>query len=124
MSIQASVLNLLRDLQRKRNMSYLLIAHDLAVVRQIADDLAVMYLGTIVEQGSVDLIYGSPGAPVHDGPDVGGPDPGPVAGTPEEANSSEGRGSEPCRSTVWAAGSVRDVGRRTHAVARKCQRCI
>ena len=62
-SIQASVLNLLRDLQRKRNMSYLLIAHDLAVVRQIADDLIVMYLGTIVEQGSVDLVYGHPAHP-------------------------------------------------------------
>jgi peptide/nickel transport system ATP-binding protein len=62
-SIQASVLNLLRDLQRKRNMSYLLIAHDLAVVRQIADDVAVMYLGTIVEQGTVDLIYGHPAHP-------------------------------------------------------------
>jgi len=62
-SIQASVLNLLRDLQRKQNMSYLLIAHDLAVVRQIADDIAVMYLGTIVEQGSVDLIYGHPAHP-------------------------------------------------------------
>jgi peptide/nickel transport system ATP-binding protein len=62
-SIQASVLNLLRDLQRKRNMSYLLIAHDLAVVRQIADDLIVMYLGTIVEQGSVDLVYSHPAHP-------------------------------------------------------------
>ncbi len=62
-SIQASVLNLLRDLQRKRNMSYLLIAHDLAVVRQIADDVIVMYLGTIVEQGSVDLVYGHPAHP-------------------------------------------------------------
>ena len=44
-------------------MSYLLIAHDLAVVRQIADDLIVMYLGTIVEQGSVDLVYGHPAHP-------------------------------------------------------------
>jgi peptide/nickel transport system ATP-binding protein len=62
-SIQASVLNLLRDLQRERNMSYLLIAHDLAVVRQIADEVAVMYLGTIVEQGPADLIYRRPAHP-------------------------------------------------------------
>ena len=89
-SIQASVLNLLRDLQRKRNMSYLLIAHDLAVVRQIADDVAVMYLGTIVEQGSCRSHLWSPGAPVHDGPDVGGADTGPVQGATEKANPAEG----------------------------------
>jgi len=62
-SIQASILNLLRDLQRERNMSYLLIAHDLAVVRQIAHEVAVMYLGVIVEQGPADLIYGRPAHP-------------------------------------------------------------
>jgi peptide/nickel transport system ATP-binding protein len=62
-SIQASILNLLRDLQRKRNMAYLFIAHDLAVVRQIADDVAVMYLGVIVEQGPADQIYRRPAHP-------------------------------------------------------------
>jgi peptide/nickel transport system ATP-binding protein len=62
-SIQASILNLLRDLQRKRNMAYLFIAHDLAVVRQVADDVAVMYLGGIVEEGPADLIYQRPAHP-------------------------------------------------------------
>jgi peptide/nickel transport system ATP-binding protein len=62
-SIQASILNLLRDLQQERNMSYLLIAHDLAVVRQIAHEVAVMYLGMIVEQGPADLIYHRPAHP-------------------------------------------------------------
>ena len=62
-SIQASILNLLRDLQRERNMSYLLIAHDLAVVRQVAHDVAVMYLGMIVEEGPADLIYRRPAHP-------------------------------------------------------------
>ena len=62
-SIQSSILNLLRDLQQRRNMSYLLIAHDLAVVRQVADDVAVMYLGTIVEKGPVDLLYDRPAHP-------------------------------------------------------------
>jgi peptide/nickel transport system ATP-binding protein len=62
-SIQASVLNLLRDLQRKRNMAYLFIAHDLAVVRQVADEVAVMYLGGIVEQGPADVIYQRPAHP-------------------------------------------------------------
>jgi peptide/nickel transport system ATP-binding protein len=62
-SIQASVLNLLRDLQRKQNMAYLFIAHDLAVVRQVADDVAVMYLGVIVERGPADQIYARPAHP-------------------------------------------------------------
>jgi peptide/nickel transport system ATP-binding protein len=62
-SIQASVLNLLRDLQRKQNMAYLFIAHDLAVVRQVADDVAVMYLGVIVERGLADQIYSRPAHP-------------------------------------------------------------
>jgi peptide/nickel transport system ATP-binding protein len=62
-SIQASVLNLLRDLQREHNMAYLFIAHDLAVVRQVADDVAVMYLGRIVEQGPADEIYHHPAHP-------------------------------------------------------------
>jgi peptide/nickel transport system ATP-binding protein len=62
-SIQASVLNMLRDLQHTRNMAYLFIAHDLSVVRQVADDVAVMYLGQIVEQGPADLIYRRPAHP-------------------------------------------------------------
>jgi peptide/nickel transport system ATP-binding protein len=62
-SIQASILNLLRDLQREQNMAYLFIAHDLAVVRQVADEVAVMYLGVIVEQGPADEIYASPEHP-------------------------------------------------------------
>ncbi len=62
-SIQASVLNMLRDLQRERNMAYLFIAHDLSVVRQVADEVAVMYLGQIVEQGPADQVYGQPAHP-------------------------------------------------------------
>jgi peptide/nickel transport system ATP-binding protein len=62
-SIQASVLNMLRDLQRKRNMAYLFIAHDLSVVRQVADNVAVMYLGQIVEQGPADQVYRRPAHP-------------------------------------------------------------
>jgi peptide/nickel transport system ATP-binding protein len=62
-SVQAQVLNLLSDLQRQRGLSYLFIAHDLAVVRQIAHRIAVMYLGHIVEEGSTDQILSNPRHP-------------------------------------------------------------
>lgn len=59
-SVQAQVLNLLGDLQDRFNLTYLLIAHDLSVVRHIADRLAVMYLGRIVEIGDSETIFGEP----------------------------------------------------------------
>jgi oligopeptide/dipeptide ABC transporter ATP-binding protein len=62
-SVQAQVLNLLTDLQHHRGLSYLFIAHDLAVVRQIAHRIAVMYLGHIVEEGPTDAILSDPRHP-------------------------------------------------------------
>ena len=59
-SIQAGVINLLEDLQGKLGLSYLFVAHDLAVIRHIADRVAVMYLGSIVEVGDVDEVYTRP----------------------------------------------------------------
>jgi oligopeptide/dipeptide ABC transporter ATP-binding protein len=59
-SIQAQVINLLRRLQQELNLTYLFIAHDLAVVRHIADRVAVMYLGKIVELASVDELFATP----------------------------------------------------------------
>lgn len=60
-SIQAGVLNLLRDLQAERGLSYLFVSHDLSVVRNLAHDIAVMYRGKIVEAGPAEQIFGDPG---------------------------------------------------------------
>ena len=62
-SIQAGVVNLLEELQDRLGLAYLFIAHDLSVVRHISDEIAVMYLGKIMETGSRDGVYGSPGHP-------------------------------------------------------------
>jgi peptide/nickel transport system ATP-binding protein/oligopeptide transport system ATP-binding protein len=62
-SIQAGIVNLFGDLQKRLGMSYVFIAHDLSVVRHIADQVAVMYLGKIVEIGAKDAVYDHPTHP-------------------------------------------------------------
>jgi dipeptide transport system ATP-binding protein len=59
-SIQAQVLNLLADLKEQHNLAYLFISHDLSVVRHIADDVMVMYLGRVVEQGAAKDLFSNP----------------------------------------------------------------
>ena len=62
-SIQAQILNLLADLQRRFGIAFVFISHDLAVVRQVADRLAVMYLGAFVETGPAASIFAAPRHP-------------------------------------------------------------
>ncbi|MGO2558723.1 ABC transporter ATP-binding protein [Brachybacterium sp.] len=62
-SVQAGVMNLLEDLRDRLGLSYLFVAHDLAIIREIADKIAVMYLGRIVEYGPVKEVYETPRHP-------------------------------------------------------------
>ena len=62
-SIQAQVVNLLVDLQAQRGLAYLFISHDVRMVRQVSHEVAVMYLGLIVEQGDPDLLFATPAHP-------------------------------------------------------------
>jgi len=59
-SIQSQIINLLMDLQKELNLTYLFIAHDLSMVKYISDDIAVMYLGSIVEKASSTELFANP----------------------------------------------------------------
>ena len=62
-SVQAQILNLLKSLQRDFDLTYVFISHDLSVIRQVSDRIAVMYLGRVVELGSSELLYEHPRHP-------------------------------------------------------------
>jgi oligopeptide transport system ATP-binding protein len=62
-TVQAQIMDLLRDIQRERDMGLILITHDLGVVAEVADRIAVMYAGRIVEQSDVYSLFRNPGHP-------------------------------------------------------------
>jgi oligopeptide/dipeptide ABC transporter ATP-binding protein len=66
-SIQAQILNLMKDLQRRHGLTYVMISHDLAVIRYMSDTIGVMYLGKLVELGPAASVYSSPRHPYTQG---------------------------------------------------------
>ncbi len=87
LSVQAQILNLLQGFQKEHNLSYLFIAHDLAVIEHVSDRIAVMYLGKIVELAGADELYKNPRHPYTEAllnavpsPDPGHPRPAALSG--------------------------------------------
>ena len=85
-SIQAQILNLMKDLQKDHNLSYVFVSHDLAVVYYMADTIGVMYLGKIVEIGDAESVFRTPAHPYTQGLLDAVPVP-----EPEEARARRGR---------------------------------
>ncbi|NBK93227.1 ATP-binding cassette domain-containing protein [bacterium 1XD21-13] len=89
-SIQAQVINLLKDFQEEKGLSYLFIAHDLSMVRYVSDDVGVMYLGQLVEMSEADEIYRNPLHPYTKGLLGSVPIANPKLARQKEKSSMEG----------------------------------
>ena len=79
MSVRAQILNLLRDLQEESGLTYLFVSHDLGIVEHVADDVAVMYVGKLVESATTEELYTKPLHPYTEALLSAVPDPDPAS---------------------------------------------
>ena len=119
-SIQSQILNLLLDLRREFNLTYLFIAHNLSVVQYISDRVGVMYLGKLVELADVDELYRRPAPPVQRRPPLGGPRRRPAG--PQEAARAQGRRALAGRARRPAAVSTPAAGCASSSATRRTAR--
>ncbi len=124
-SIQSQILNLMSELREQRRLSYLFISHDLSAVHHLADRVAVMYLGRLVEVAPRSELFAHAGSPLH--PGAPGCHPPHRAGAAQPGPNHSGRPAEPAEAAVGlclspalpeGAGPVQDRGAGAAARAR------
>jgi len=110
-SVQAAIVNLLSDILEQSQIGLAIISHDLALVRHLADWVAVMYLGRVVEYGPADQVFAPPFHPYTDALLAAAPEPRPDAGPPRIVlGGTMPSASEPIRGCVFASRCPRKIG--------------
>ncbi|NIK57714.1 ABC transporter ATP-binding protein [Kribbella shirazensis] len=96
-SVRAQILNLLRDLQEESGLTYLFVSHDLGIVEHVADDVAVMYVGKLVESASTEELYSKPLHPYTEALLSAVPDPDPASRGQRERIKLRGEIADPSK---------------------------
>jgi ABC-type oligopeptide transport system ATPase subunit len=123
-SIQAQILNLLRDLQRDMGITLVFIAHDLSVVRHMCDRIAVMYLGRIVEMASNDQLYAHPRMPYTGALMSAVPVPQPRLAASKKRQILAGDVPSPSNPLLEGPGDLPPGGPAARAEGRRQHRCL
>ena len=121
-SIQGQVINLLEELQQRLGLTYLFIAHDLAVVRHISSKVAVMYLGRIVEYAPADELFANPKHPYTKALLAAAPIPDPVIERTRPRTHHQGRAAEPAQPAARLRLPPALPAARPRSASRRCRR--